>query len=102
MKNKALLTSAVTALAAAVALAGCGKTSYFAGRALPPSGLLHRVMIAIQNPSAFTKGAMILVDGYYDIRYAYNNVNKTFSISGYSGALPASIQNMPEEQTGAA
>ena len=37
---------------------------------LPPSGLTNRVLIAIQNPSAFTKGALQIVDAYYDIRYA--------------------------------
>jgi hypothetical protein len=58
-------------------------------------------MIAIQNPSSFTKGALEIVDAFYDIRYAYNNINKTFSVSGYSGALPLTIQNMPEEQLGA-
>ena len=33
----------------------------------------------------------------------YNSTNTApaFSISGYSGALPITIQNMPEEQTGA-
>ncbi len=84
----------------AFALAGCGTTTYFAGRTLPPSGLTNRVLIAIQNPSSFTKGALVFVDAYYDTRYAYNNINKTFSISGYSGALPSTIQNMPEEQLG--
>jgi len=93
--------SAAAALVVAVALAGCGSTTYFAGRTLPPSGLSNRVLIAVQNPNGFTQGALVFVDAYYDIRYAYNNVNKTFSIAGYSGALPATIQNMPEEETGA-
>jgi hypothetical protein len=85
----------------AIVLAGCGGTTYFAGRTLPPSGLTTRVLIAIQNPSALTKGALQIVDGYYDTRYKFNNTRVTFSISGYSGALPISIQNMPEEQIGA-
>ena len=58
-------------------------------------------MIAIQNPSAFTKGALQIVDAYYDSGSGYNGLNKEFPISGYSGALPVSIQNMPEEQLGA-
>jgi hypothetical protein len=58
-------------------------------------------MIAVQNPSAFTKGALVFVDAYYDQRSSYNNKIAGFSISGYSGALPTTIQNMPEEQTGA-
>jgi hypothetical protein len=93
--------SAAGALVIAAALAGCGKTTYFAGRVLPPSGLTNRVLIAIQNPSAFTKGALQIVDAYYDIRFSYNSKTGSFSISGYSGALPTSIQNMPEEQLGA-
>jgi hypothetical protein len=43
------------------------------------------------------------VDAYYDIRYKYNsaNTNPAYAISGYSGALPITIQNMPEEESGA-
>jgi hypothetical protein len=85
----------------AAAVAGCGSTTFFAGRQLPPSQLTTRVLIAIQNPSPLTKGALEIVDGFYDTRYKYNNPNVTYSISGYSGALPISIQNMPEEQLGA-
>jgi hypothetical protein len=95
--------SAVAALAVSVALAGCGSTTYFAGRTLPPSGLTNRVLIAIQNPSALSTGALQIVDAYYDIRFKYNStsVGAAFSISGYSGGLPSSIQNMPEEEAGA-
>jgi hypothetical protein len=92
--------SAAAALIVAAALAGCGGTTYFAGRNLPPSGLTNRVVIAIQNPSAFAKGALQFVDAYYDIRSGYNDKPASFSISGYSGALPITIQNMPEEQLG--
>jgi len=93
--------SAALALAVAVALAGCGSTTYSYGRKLPPSGLRNRVMIAIQNPSTLTKGALSIVDAYYDIRSSHDGKTASFSVSGYSGALPASIQNMPEEQIGA-
>jgi hypothetical protein len=93
--------SAAAALMFAVALAGCGSTTYFAGRTLPPSGLTNRVVIAIQNPGAFTKGVLQFVDAYYDTRSSYNDKISSFSISGYSGALPITIQNMPEEQFGA-
>ena len=60
--------SAAAALVVAAALAGCGTTTYFAGRTLPPSGLANRVLIAIQNPSPLTQGALQIVDAYYDIR----------------------------------
>jgi len=100
LKKRSLWLSAAAALGIAVALAGCGTTTYFAGRLLPPSGLTTRVMIAIQNPSALSKGALQIVDAFYDTRYKYNNTAVQYSVSGYSGALPISIQNMPEEQLG--
>ena len=93
--------SAVAALAAAAVLAGCGKTTYFAGRNLPPSKLLNRVLIAVQNPGVLSKGTLEIVDAYYDIRYGYTGQPASFSLSGFGGALPVSIQNMPEEQLGA-
>jgi hypothetical protein len=95
--------SAGGALLVAAALAGCGSTTYFAGRTLPPSGIANRVLIAIQNPSALSAGSLQFVDAYYDIRYKYNsaNTNPAYGISGFSGALPITIQNMPEEESGA-
>jgi hypothetical protein len=91
--------SAAAALVVAAALAGCGTTTYFAGRVLPPSGLSNRVMIAIQNTSSLTPGGLEIVDAYYDIRYKYNSTNTApaFTISGFSGSLPTTIQNLPEE-----
>jgi hypothetical protein len=100
LKKRSLSISAVTALVVAAALAGCGGTTYFAGRVLPPSGLTNRVLIAIQNPSSFTRGALSFVDAYYDTRSGYNGKPASFSVAGYSGALPITIQNMPEEQLG--
>ena len=103
MNKRSLWTSTAAALFVAAALAGCGTTTYFAGRALPPSGLANRVMIAIQNPSAFSSGTLQIVDAYYDIRFKYNsdNTSAAFSIGGYAGNLPVTIQNMPEELSGA-
>ena len=100
MKKRSLWISAGAALAAAIALAGCGTTYYFDGRTLPPSGLVNRVMIAIQNPGSLTKGSLQIVDAYYDERSGYNGKPASFSIAGYGGALPITIQNMPEEQWG--
>jgi len=96
-----LLSSTIIFLTVSAFLTGCGTNTYFAGRNLPPSRLVNRVLIAIQNPTAFTKGSLIFVDAYYDIRHAYNNINQTFSIAGASVNLPLTIQNMPEEQLGA-
>jgi hypothetical protein len=94
--------SAAAALVVATALAGCGSTTYFAGRNLPPSGLTNRVLIAIQNPGSAVPGALSFVDAYYDIRYKYNSTNAgpAFVLSGYGGHQPISIQNMPEERFG--
>jgi hypothetical protein len=103
--NKRSLRSlcALSALASFVfiLLAGCGQSYYYAGRTLPPSGILNRVLIAVQNPGALTKGALEIVDAYYDIRHSFNNKVASFSIGGYAGADPQTIQNMPEEQVGA-
>ena len=94
---------ALSALAcfAFILLAGCGKSYYFGGRALPPSGILNRVLIAVQNPGALTKGTLEIVDAFYDIRHSFTNSVPSFSLAGYSGADPITIQNMPEEQAGA-
>lgn len=100
MKKSSLWISASAAILVAALLAGCGKTTYFAGRTLPPSKLQNRVLIAVQNASAFVKGELVFVDAYYDIRSGYRGDPASFSITGYGGALPISIQNMPEERTG--
>jgi hypothetical protein len=84
-----------------VLLAGCGKSYYFGGRALPPSGILNRVLIAVQNPGPLTKGTLEIVDAHYDIRHSFNDKIGSFTLAGYSGAQPVTIQNMPEEQAGA-
>ncbi|MGD0832770.1 MAG: hypothetical protein ABR907_17705 [Terracidiphilus sp.] len=95
--------SGAAALVVAVAMSGCGSTTYFAGRTLPPSGLTNRVLITIQNPSPSTSGLLEFVDAFYDIRYKYNSTNTgpQFAISGFSAKLPTTIQNMPEERLGA-
>jgi hypothetical protein len=57
-------------------------------------------LIAEQNPSPLTKGALPFVDAYYDIRHPYNSTTGSFSISGYSNSQPQTNQNMPEQQAG--
>lgn len=93
--------SAAAAVVLAAVLAGCGGTTYVDNRQLPPSKLLNRVMIAIQNPSALSKGELQIVDAYYDERSGYAGTPASFSVAGFGGNLPYSIQNMPEEQRGA-
>jgi hypothetical protein len=97
---RSLCVHSALACSVFVLLAGCGQSYYFGGRALPPSGILNRVLIAVQNPGALTKGTLEIVDAYYDIRHSFNNKVASFSIAGYSGADPLTIQNMPEEQVG--
>ncbi len=85
-------------LAVSLALSACGKSYYFAGRPLPPSGILNRVLIAAQISG---QGSLSLVDGLYDVRHNYKNTVAAFPISGFSpSALPFSIQNLPAEETG--
>ncbi len=103
MKKRSLTSfslSILLSLTFASLLTSCGKNFYFAGRSLPPSGVLNRVLVAVQNPGITSKGALYFDDAYYDIRHAYNASSGQFSISGYSGSLPETIQNMPEEQVG--
>ena len=101
MKKRSLWLCAAAAVLVSVVVAGCGKTTYFAGRVLPPSGLPNRVLIAVQNPSTSAAGTLTFVDAFYDIRFSYNQKVPGFAIGGYSGNLPVTIQNMPEEQLGA-
>ena len=99
---RSLCALSVLACFVFVVLAGCGQSYYFGGRALPPSGILNRVLIAVQNPGALTKGTLQIVDAYYDIRHSFNNKVPSFSHwLDTAGADPITIQNMPEEQAGA-
>lgn len=82
-------------------LAGCGKNFYFAGRKLPPSGLVNRVLILVQHPGISANGTATIVDAFYDIRHSFDNKIPSFPIASYNGAEPVSIQNLPEQQVGA-
>ena len=84
-----------------IVISSCGQEYYFAGRSLPPSGVLNRVIVAEQNPSPLATGALPFMDAFYDIRHAYNASSGQLSISSYSGKLPLTIENLPEQQTGA-
>lgn len=104
MKKRSSLYSGVVLSAVfivCITVSSCGQNFFFAGRNLPPSQVLNRVLIAEQNPSAFSTGALPFMDAYYDIRHPYNASTGQLSITGYSGKLPLTIQNMPEQQVGA-
>ena len=66
---------------------GClGQRSYLAGRPVPPSLVLERVMVAIQNPSPIVTGELQILDARYDIRNSENGTVPAFFISGYKGS----------------
>ncbi len=97
----ARVSLSLLAAAAVVSMIGClGKRSYLAGRAVPPSTILQRVLVAIQNPSPTTQGALQIVDARYDFRNSENGKTPYFFVSGYSGSLPSVILNYPEETNG--
>jgi hypothetical protein len=102
-KRSSLYSCSVLGAAFVICLviSSCGKNYFFAGRNLPPSGVLNRVLIAEQNPSAFASGALPFDDAFYDIRHAYNASSGQFTISGFSGKLPLTIENLPEQEGGA-
>lgn len=97
-KRSVVRVSALVSLSCVLCLMllACGKNYYIAGRTLPPSGILNRVMFAEQTPNALP-----FVDAYYDVRHNQSGTISQFSISGYSGSLPVTIQNMPAQQAGA-
>lgn len=97
-KRSVARVSALVSVCCAVllTLVACGKDYFIAGRSLPPSGVLNRVMMAEQNPNALP-----FVDAYYDVRHNTTGSIQQFEISDYSGKLPVTIQNLPAQQTGA-
>ncbi len=104
MKNRSNLRIAcvwLVLLVVSFSLCACGSSTYFGGRPLQPDKVINRVLIAVQNPSVLTKGALEVVDGLYDIRHVYQGTTLLPGISGYSGALPVTIQNLPAQQAGA-
>lgn len=90
--------SALVSVSCAVllTLVACGKDYFIAGRSLPPSGVLNRVMMTEQNPDSLP-----FVDAYYDVRHNASKSIQQYEISNFAGKLPVTIQNLPEQQTGA-
>jgi hypothetical protein len=101
----ALIASGILLATATLALSGCGvvvlyKTPEFgyAGRPVPPSKLLERVLVAFSATG--TSGGLQILDGLRNLRGNVQNTTKSFGISGYSEAQPVSILNFPEQTTG--
>jgi hypothetical protein len=102
-----LRTACAVALAAvALGLTACKVNYYnfpqynYAGRAVPPSQLANRVMVAIANPSAFSGGQLEILDALRDQRFNVPDTITEFNISGYAGRVPTTIQSFPEQQIG--
>jgi hypothetical protein len=100
----ALFASGLLLAAASLATLGCGNKVYYypeynyAGRAIPPSGLLQRVLVSYTiNGSG---GGLEILDGLRDLRGNVQNTIHSFAISGYSSAQPTYIINYPEETDG--
>lgn len=70
----------------------------FAGRPIPPSQLLERVMVG--GTSNGTQGFLQILDGLRDLRGNIQDTRQTFSISGYSSGYPSQIFNFPEQTKG--
>lgn len=104
MKNRRFGAQVVSGLLLSVAalwLCACGQVIYkdpefnYAGRPIPPSGLLQRVMAAYTfNGSS---GGLSILDGLRDIRSNVQNTVPSFNIRGFSAAQPVQILSFPEQ-----
>jgi hypothetical protein len=96
---------AVIALsAAALVMTACTHNLYqfplytFGGRPIPPSQLGQRVMVGVTYNG--TTGALVILDGFRDLRNNLANTISGYAISGFSGGYPNNIINFPEQQRG--
>lgn len=70
----------------------------FAGRPIPPSLMLQRVLATFTNGG--TVGGAQLLDGLRDLRGNIQNTKLSFPISGFSAPEPTMILNFPEQTRG--
>jgi hypothetical protein len=108
LKNRslsALLASGLLLASATLALTACGRLvlyktpeNNYAGRPIPPSKLLQRVLAAYTANGS--SGGAEIIDGLRDLRGNVQNTIKTYFISGYSEGQPTTIINFPEQTTG--
>jgi len=70
----------------------------YAGRPIPPSQLLQRVLVTYTE-GGLSGGAQML-DGLRDLRGNIQNTKPTFPISGFSAPEPTTILNFPEQTSG--
>lgn len=96
---------ALTTLALSVfGLTSCHAPLYYtpqynyAGRPIPPSKLLQRVLVAVSNNGS--TGGLQILDGLRDLRNNIQNTVPNFNINGFSAAQPSLIINYPEQTKG--
>jgi hypothetical protein len=70
----------------------------FAGRPIPPSQMLQRVLATFTNGG--TTGGAQLLDGLRDLRGNIQNTKLSFPISGFSAPEPTTILSFPEQTHG--
>lgn len=106
MKNRryaAQLVAGIFLAALTLTLTAC-KVLYkvpqynFAGRPIPPSLLLQRVLATYTNGG--TSGGALMLDGLRDLRGNLQNTKTSFPIAGLSAADPTQILNFPEQTRG--
>lgn len=70
----------------------------FAGRPIPPSRLLQRVMASYTNGGS--SGGALILDGLRDLRGNIQNTKPAFPVSGLAASDPVAILNFPEQTHG--
>jgi hypothetical protein len=70
----------------------------FAGRPIPPSKLLTRVLVTYTNGGV--SGGADMIDAYRDLRSNVQNTIPQFAISGVSAPDPVQILSFPEQTHG--
>jgi hypothetical protein len=70
----------------------------YAGRPIPPSQMLERVLATYTNGG--TTGGAQMLDGLRDLRGNIQNTKLSFPISGFSAPEPTAILSFPEQTHG--
>lgn len=106
MKNRryaAQLVAGIFLTALTLTLTAC-KVLYktpqynYAGRPIPPSLLLQRVLVTYTNGGS--SGGAVMLDGLRDLRNNLQNTKTSFPIGGFSASDPTQILNFPEQTRG--
>lgn len=106
MKNRRIAAQLVTGIfltALTLTLTACRvlykvPENNYAGRPIPPSQLLQRVLVTYTE-GGISGGAQML-DGLRDLRGNIQNTKPVFPISGFSAPEPTTILNFPEQTHG--